>query len=138
VSTPPSAWRSSAGPQRVQHASLSRPRTRRTSGSCSDLTSLCALLQLNVYPGLKGLKELVGNVPAWIHYEERERVEVRCFDCVLTFPERNGIVPSTERLPLKHVHVCVSALGSGFTMHDEMLLIFRLLSLTRCTCGCSG
>lgn len=56
----------------------------------------------------------------------------------LTNPKRNVIVPATERLPLKHVHVCVSALGSGFTMHDEMLLIFRLLSLTRCTCGCSG
>ena len=36
------------------------------------------LLQLNVYPGLKGLKEMLGTVPAWIHYEERERVEVRC------------------------------------------------------------
>lgn len=36
------------------------------------------LLQLNVYPGLKGLKEMLGTVPAWIHYEERERVEVKC------------------------------------------------------------
>lgn len=34
------------------------------------------LAQLNVYPGLKGLKEMLGTVPAWIHYEERERVEV--------------------------------------------------------------
>ena len=34
------------------------------------------LLQLNVYPGLKGLKEMLGTVPAWIHYEEKERVEV--------------------------------------------------------------
>lgn len=33
-------------------------------------------MQLNVYPGLKGLKEMLGTVPAWIHYEERERVEV--------------------------------------------------------------
>jgi len=31
--------------------------------------------KLNVYPGLKGLKEMLGTVPAWIHYEERERVE---------------------------------------------------------------
>lgn len=30
-----------------------------------------------MYPGLKGLKEMLGTVPAWIHYEERERVEVR-------------------------------------------------------------
>ena len=34
------------------------------------------IVQLNVYPGLKGLKEMLGAVPAWIHYEERERVEV--------------------------------------------------------------
>lgn len=33
--------------------------------------------QLNVYPGLKGLKEMLGTVPSWIHYEERERVDVR-------------------------------------------------------------
>jgi hypothetical protein len=39
------------------------------------------LLQLNVYPGLKGLKEMLGTVPAWIHYEERERVEVNYSDC---------------------------------------------------------
>ena len=32
--------------------------------------------QLNVYPGLKGLKELLGHVPSWISYEEKERVEV--------------------------------------------------------------
>ena len=34
-------------------------------------------MQLNVYPGLKGLKELLGHVPSWISYEEKERVEVR-------------------------------------------------------------
>ena len=34
------------------------------------------VLQLNVYPGLKGLKELLGHVPSWISYEEKERVEV--------------------------------------------------------------
>ena len=33
--------------------------------------------QLNVYPGLKGLKELLGDVPSWVSYEEKERVEVR-------------------------------------------------------------
>jgi hypothetical protein len=33
--------------------------------------------QLNVYPGLKGMKEILGTVPSWIQYEERERVEVR-------------------------------------------------------------
>ena len=33
--------------------------------------------QLNVYPGLKGLKELLGHVPSWVSYEEKERVEVR-------------------------------------------------------------
>ena len=32
--------------------------------------------QLNVYPGLKGLKEMLGHVPSWISYEEKERVEV--------------------------------------------------------------
>jgi hypothetical protein len=34
-------------------------------------------VQLNVYPGLKGLKLLVGEVPSWIHLEDREKVEVR-------------------------------------------------------------
>ena len=33
-------------------------------------------VQLNVYPGLKGLKELLGHVPSWVSYEEKERVEV--------------------------------------------------------------
>lgn len=37
----------------------------------------CCCVQLNVYPGLKGLKELLGTVPSWVHYEERERVDVR-------------------------------------------------------------
>ena len=37
----------------------------------------CWCVQLNVYPGLKGLKELLGTVPSWAHYEERERVDVR-------------------------------------------------------------
>lgn len=31
--------------------------------------------KLNVYPGLKGMKEILGTVPSWIQYEERERVE---------------------------------------------------------------
>lgn len=46
-------------------------------------------MQLNVYPGLKGLKELLGTVPSWIHYEERERVDVRVPDphCSLNEPD---------------------------------------------------
>lgn len=31
--------------------------------------------KLNVYPGLKGMKEILGSVPSWIHYEEKERVD---------------------------------------------------------------
>ena len=49
--------------------------------------SLCPV-QLNVYPGLKGLKELLGTVPSWIHYEEKERVDVSTLDphCSLNEP----------------------------------------------------
>lgn len=51
---------------------------------CNEHSRVLALVQLNVYPGLKGLKELLGTVPAWIHYEERERVEVLFASTVYT------------------------------------------------------
>ena len=45
------------------------------------LSAVVLRVQLNVYPGLKGLKELLGTVPSWVHYEERERVDVRSTIC---------------------------------------------------------
>ena len=56
-----------AGEQEVVTA-----RDARAGGSTMSRVS-----QLNVYPGLKGLKELLGHVPSWVSYEEKERVEVR-------------------------------------------------------------
>ncbi len=34
------------------------------------------LLQLNLTPGRKGLAEMVGKVPSWVQFKEKERVEV--------------------------------------------------------------
>ena len=39
-------------------------------------------VQLNLQPGSKGLKKLLGAVPSWITFQEREKVEVR--PCQLT------------------------------------------------------
>ena len=34
------------------------------------------LVQLNMTPGTKGLKKLLGTVPSWITFQEKEKVEV--------------------------------------------------------------
>ena len=36
-----------------------------------------ACAQLNMTPGTKGLKKLLGAVPSWVTFQEREKVEVR-------------------------------------------------------------
>ena len=36
--------------------------------------------QLNMTPGTKGLKKLLGTVPSWVTFQEKEKVEVRNLD----------------------------------------------------------
>lgn len=40
------------------------------------LRTLCMRLQLNLVPGRKGLRNALGDVPSWVAFQEKEKVEV--------------------------------------------------------------
>jgi hypothetical protein len=46
------------------------------------LLLLLLLLQLSMDPGLKGCQYLLGTLPSWINYTEREKMEVRHVSCI--------------------------------------------------------
>ena len=72
--------------------------------SDADRGSRVWVAQLNVYPGLKGLKELLGEVPSWISYEEKERVEVRvCQKPMSVFPmSKSNVLVSKQQFTSSH------------------------------------
>ena len=102
------------------------------------ILNMCSIspAQLNVYPGLKGLKELLGSVPAWIHYEERERVEVRadlCHDCWSGFCASAcvTVVRRAAQLPSHHVQAVMKARDQTVTQKNAVKVLHVLRKLTK-------
>ena len=44
------------------------------------------LLQLRLAPGRKGLRKALGDVPSWVAFQDREKVEVGSHPFLLLFP----------------------------------------------------
>ena len=40
------------------------------------LRTICVRLQLNLVPGRKGLRNALGDVPSWVAFQDKEKVEV--------------------------------------------------------------
>ena len=47
-------------------------------------------MQFNIQPGRKGMMELLGQVPSWITFQEKERVVVRLSPLILSQANWHG------------------------------------------------
>ena len=66
------------------HAAYMALQARLEEAVCSGLAAwasltmaVCARMQLNLVPGRKGLRSTLGDVPSWVAFQDKEKVEVR-------------------------------------------------------------